>query len=616
MAIQLKPIGTYKTGVFDESAAEIVSYDAATQRLFVVNAQSATIDVLDVSGLKRDGSVNPSLAFSIDATALGGIANSVDVHNGIVAVAVENNDKQAPGNVAFFDTNGNFLNSVTVGALPDMLTFTPDGTKVLVANEGEPNDDYTNDPVGSVSVIDLSGGVANAIVQTAGFEAFTGREAALRAAGVRIFGPGASAAQDFEPEYIAVSADGSRAFVTLQENNAFAVVDVANAAILDVIPLGFNDHSQAGNQLDASNRDDGINFQNYPVFGMYQPDSMDSYTVNGQTYYVTANEGDSRDYDGFSEESRIADLTLDPTAFPNAAALQDDAVLGRLNTTTTLGDDDGDGDYDRLFAYGARSFSIWDSTGSLVFDSGDAIEKLIATQLPDQFNSTNDENGSFDDRSDDKGPEPEALTIGEIDGKPHAFIGLERVGGVVVYDISNPTNPQYVTYATNRDFSLDLADDTAKTNAVGLGPEGFEFIDAIDSPTGRSLLAVASEISGDTTIYEVSDDTDPITNFTFDPNSFKRDKNTQALRRLSDVLESRFDETFYLSTNPDVVGFNGGAIAHFILHGQFEGREPNSRFDSQGYLALNPDVQAAALSGEFTPVSHYIEYGIGEGRIF
>jgi DNA-binding beta-propeller fold protein YncE len=141
MAIQLKPIGTYKTGVFDESAAEIVSYDAATKRLFVVNAQSATIDVLDVSGLQSDGSINPTLAFSIDVTAYGAVANSVDVSNGVVAVAVENNDKQAPGNVAFFDTNGNFLNSVTVGALPDMLTFTPDGTKVLVANEGEPNDD-------------------------------------------------------------------------------------------------------------------------------------------------------------------------------------------------------------------------------------------------------------------------------------------------------------------------------------------------------------------------------------------------------------------------------------------------------------------------------------------
>ncbi|NJN60476.1 MAG: alkaline phosphatase [Coleofasciculaceae cyanobacterium RL_1_1] len=560
MAIQLKPIGTYKTGVFDESAAEIVSYDAATKRLFVVNARSATIDVLDVSGLKRDGSVDPILAFSIDATALGGVANSVDVNNGIVAVAVENNDKQAPGAVAFFDTDGNLLNSVTVGALPDMLTFTPDGTKVLVANEGEPNADYTNDPVGSVSVIDLSGGVANASVQTAGFDAFVGREAELRAAGVRIFGAGANAAQDFEPEYIAVSADGRRAFVALQENNAFAVVDVTNAAILDVIPLGFKDHSQAGNQLDASNRDDGINFQNYPVLGMYQPDSMDSYTVNGQTYYVTANEGDSRDYDGFSEEARIADLTLDPTAFPNAAELQDNAVLGRLNTTTTLGDDDGDGDYDRLFAYGARSFSIWDSNGSLVFDSGDAIEKLIAAQLPDQFNSTNDENGSFDDRSDDKGPEPEALTIGEINGKPYAFIGLERVGGIVVYDISNPTAPEYVTYANNRDFSLDLEDDAAKASAVGLGPEGLKFIEAIDSPTGQSLLAVASEVSGDTTVFAIVDAADSTPNLTPNPNpnpnpsalppidisgvDFKTEKNERVLRQFDEALNAVFDDGF------------------------------------------------------------------------
>ena len=618
MAIQLKPIGTYKTGVFDESAAEIVSYDTTTKRLFVVNAKSATVDVLDVSGLKSDGSVNPVLAFSIDATAFGGVANSVAVQNGVVVVAIENNDKQAPGTVAFFNTDGNFLNSVTVGALPDMLTFTPDGTKILVANEGEPNDDYTNDPVGSVSVIDLSAGVENATVQTAGFGAFIGREAELRAAGVRIFGLGANAAQDFEPEYIAVAPDGGRAFVTLQEGNAFAIVDVAKAEILDVVPLGFKDYRQTSNQLDASNRDDGITFQNYPVFGMYQPDSIDSYTVNGQTYYVTANEGDSRDYDGFSEESRIADLTLDPIAFPKAAELQDNGVLGRLNITTTLGDDDGDGDYDRLFAYGGRSFSIWDSNGGLVFDSGDAIEKLIATQLPNEFNSTNDENGSFDDRSDDKGPEPEALIIGEIDGKPHAFIGLERVGGVVVYDISNPGAPEYVTYAKNRDFTLDLANDAAKANAVGLGPEGVAFIDAINSPTGQALLAVASEISGDTTIFSIVEETKPVPitpSIDISGVDFEVEKNERALRELSDSLSAVFDDTFYTTTYPDTVNFNGGAIAHFVLHGQFEGREINATFRTQSYLARNPDVQAAVLRGEFTPLAHYLEHGQLEGRL-
>jgi len=503
MTIQLKPIGTYKTGVFDESAAEIVAYDATTKRLFVVNANSATIDVLDVSGLKSDGSVDPTLAFSIDVKPYGEVANSVDVQNGIVAVAVENADKQAPGSVVFFDTDGTFQNSVTVGALPDMLTFTPDGQTLLVANEGEPNDDYDNDPVGSISVIDISGGVASATVQTAGFDAFVGREDELRAAGVRIFGPNANAAQDFEPEYIAVSPDGTRAFAVMQENNAIAVVDVANAAILDVVPLGFKDYNAAGNAIDASNRDNAINFANYPVLGMYQPDAIDSYTVGGQTYYVTANEGDSRDYDGFSEEARVADLTLDPTAFPNAAELQDEAVLGRLNITTTLGDDDGDGDTDRLFAYGGRSFSIWDSNGNQVFDSGNALETLTAQLLPENFNSTNDENGSFDNRSDDKGPEPEAIVIGEVNGKPHAFIGLERIGGVAVYDISNPTAPEYVTYVNNRDFSLDLSDDANKANAVGLGPEGLAFVDAIDSPTGKSLLAVSSEVSGDTTVYEV-----------------------------------------------------------------------------------------------------------------
>jgi len=493
----LVPLGTYETGVFDESAAEIVVHDPETQRLFVVNAQVPTVEVLDIS----DPS-NPTKLFDIDPSAYGAGANSVAIANGLVAIAIENEVKTEPGSVVFFDIDGNFLNAVTAGALPDMVTFTPDGTKVLVANEGEPNDDYTVDPEGSISIIDLSGGIDNltqANVTTADFTAFNDQQDELVASGVRIFGPNATVAQDVEPEYIAITSDSSTAYVALQENNALAKVDIPSGTVTDILPLGFKSYSE--NPLDASNRDDAINITTYPnLFGMYMPDAISLYEVDGEAYIVTANEGDARDYDGFSEEARVKDLMLDPIAFPNAAELQADEVLGRLNVTTTLGDANGDGLYEELYSYGARSFSIWDAEGSLVYDSGTEFEQITAELLPNDFNSNNDENGSFDARSDDKGPEPEGVAIGEIDGRTYAFIGLERIGGIMTYDVTNPTEAFFVDYVNNRDFAGDAAAGTAGD----LGPEGIAFISAADSPNGKPLVAVGNEVSGTTTLFDAS----------------------------------------------------------------------------------------------------------------
>jgi hypothetical protein len=339
------------------------------------------------------------------------------------------------------------------------------------------------------------------VVITADFSSHNSQEAALIDAGVRIFGPGASVAMDLEPEYIAVSSDSGTAWITCQENNAIAVLDIANGMIMDIYPIGYKDHGLAENGIDASNRDDLINISPYAnVLGMYQPDAMTAFEIGSQTYLITANEGDSRDYDGFSEEERVKDLTLDPSAFPDAAALQKDEVLGRLNITTTLGE--GDNGYHTLYAYGARSFSIFapDATGlNMVFDSQDQLEQLTAAMLPADFNSNNDENGSFDARSDDKGPEPEAVTVGEIDGATYAFIGLERIGGIMVYDVSDPGAPVFIQYINNRDFTGDAEAGTAGD----LGPEGLHFISADDSPTGRNLLAAANEISGTTTLYTI-----------------------------------------------------------------------------------------------------------------
>lgn len=473
-----------ETGV----GAEIVAIDAGNNRVFSTSGNGVDVRRLTAQG----GFAAGSLIGTFTPPSTGGV-NSVAVKNGIVAIAAQAQTKTDPGTVVFYDalaadpSAASALGSVTVGALPDMLTFTHDGKKVLVANEGEPNDAYTIDPEGSVSVIDIdtSSGFS-ASVTSVNFNAFDSKEPDIEAEGGRIFGPNASVSQDLEPEYIAVSPDSKQAFVTLQENNAVAIIDLDTNAVTDIQGLGFKDHSLPGNELDASNKDgiDG-NLQNWPVLGMYQPDSIVSYTVGGETYYVTANEGDARDYSGYSEEVRVHDLNLDTTVFTDPGSLQDDANLGRLKTTTANGDADGDGLFEKIYAYGARSMSIWNDQGILVSDTGSTIENVIATLFPDQW---------VENRSDDKGPEPEALEVLMLNGTPYALLGLERASGFMVFDISDPTNPVYLDYIFN---DRDVA------------PEGIDF--ALMAPIPAQGLyrdwgyvAVANERSNTTTLYRVS----------------------------------------------------------------------------------------------------------------
>lgn len=492
--ISLHKLGSYSAGAFDEGAAEIVAHDPRSQRLFVVNAFDSSIDVLDIS--------NPAVPvkiFTIDVAPYGDNANSVAVYNGLIAAAVQANIKTDNGKVVFFDANGNFRKQVTVGALPDMLTFTHDGRKVLVANEGEPNsygEPDSVDPEGSVSIINLRHGVNNATVRTAGFTQFNNRPLDRS---IRIYGPNASVAQDLEPEYITVSEDSKKAWVTIQEANAIAEIDIDRARITELNGLGFKDHSKPGKGIDASDRDGpAVNIANWPVYGMYQPDAIASFQWFGLTFLITANEGDAREYDGLEEEERVKDLTLDPTAFPDRDVLRLDANLGRLNVTNAFGDWDNDGDQDALFSLGSRSFSIWTTNGRQVYDSGDDLEQRTATVFPLNFNASNTDN-VLDSRSDSKGPEPEAVTVARVFGRQYAFIGLERIGGVMIYDLTLPFYPRFVGYENNRDFTQDPEDGVPGD----LGPEGIIVIDAHDSPTNRPLLVTANEISGTTTIFEI-----------------------------------------------------------------------------------------------------------------
>lgn len=489
----LSSIGTDASA--GSTGAEIVAYDRRTRRVFAINSEDNDLAVVDLAD-----PTSPILVDKISLDAFGAGLNGVDTHDGLVAVAVQASPKTEPGRVVFIDASSLAIRgAVTVGALPDMLTFDGDGERVLVANEGEPQDYLPGsvNPEGSVSIIDLSRGPARATVRTAGFGAFD--KAALVAAGVRVFGPGASAAQDLEPEYITVR--GRTAWVTLQEANAVAVVDVPTATVTSIVPLGLKDHSVAGNGLDPSDRDGANLIGGWPVFGMYQPDAIASFRVRGQEFLVTANEGDSRsgdDFPGFNEEVRLgsASYLLDPVAFPNAAALKDNAALGRLNVTNASGDLDGDGDFDRIQVFGARSLSIWNGNGELVWDSGDQLEQYFADPANGYaaiFN-TNHNELARDNRSDNKGPEPEGVAVGRVRGRTYAFVGLERIGGVMAYDVTDPHAPTIAAYANTRGLDSLSGD---------LGAEGIEFVSADDSPSGQPLVLVGNEVSRTITVFAV-----------------------------------------------------------------------------------------------------------------
>lgn len=470
-AVTLNFQGRFDSGRGEDSA-EIGAFDPASNQLAITNSSDNTIDLVSILD-----PTNPVLNSTIPLDPFGAGINSVAFGNSILAAALEADPVTDMGSVAFFDNTGSFLNQVTVGSLPDMLTFTSDGLKLLVANEGEPDDGI--DPEGSVSIIDLANGIQNATVKTAGFQAFNGQESALRAKGVRLFpevGSSLTVAQDLEPEYITLSEDGSQAFVALQEANAIGVLDVENGEFTDIFGLGLKDYSQSG--LDASDRDDAINIQPQPVKGLYMPDAIASYTVDGDAIRLKGLE----DVTSFGRSG----LELDPSIDP---ALLEDEALGRLNISSIDGDLDGDGDIDEIVAYGGRSFSIYKSDGTQVFDSGDDFEQITAQIVPELFNGQDNDPDEFDGRSDNKGPEPEGVTIGRFGDKILAFVGLERVGGIMIYDVTNPEAASFLSYAPN------LPED--------ISPEGILYIDQNDSPTGNPLLVTTNEISGTTAVYQV-----------------------------------------------------------------------------------------------------------------
>jgi hypothetical protein len=524
--LTLTPIGTVRTGLVraeDPRVAEINAFDEVSRRIYIVNPQEGRLDVLDARDPLAPVATTPVDIVSACTAALGSACpvlrgsepNSVAIDGVLMAVAVAHATRTEKGHAVFFKLRGDepaqFLAAIEVGALPDMVTFAPSLGLALVANEGEPDQSYTIDPPGTVSIIDVlrlgqPGSVRH--VDFSSFDAPAARSA-LAAAGVRVFGPGALPSRDLEPEYIAVA--GARAYVTLQEANGLAIIDLPTAAVDRIVGLGLKNHLLPGQGLDPGDQDGGINIANWPVYGLYQSDAIAAFQFEKRPYLIMANEGDAREYAAYAEPLRLGNsrYVLDPTVFPNASALKANAALGRLNVTTASGDTDGDGDFDRIDVFGGRSVSIRDASGALVWDSGDLFERLSQTLNGTLtiFNTTNTAN-SLDNRSDDKGVEPESVVVGDVNHRLYAFVGLERDSGIVVFELSNPTAPRLVTYVSNRKFPRNPTTGALlacnDTNDCGdLGPEGLTFVPAKRSHTGKALLIVSNEVSSTTTIWQI-----------------------------------------------------------------------------------------------------------------
>ncbi|PZD93050.1 hypothetical protein DNH61_25035 [Paenibacillus sambharensis] len=479
-------LGSYSTGYQSEDGgvAEIVKYNPDNKKMYLVNGQEKKIDIVSLADVKNEVGNTYKLEKRIDVSGMVpdftfGDITSVDINTerDIVAVAVQAEDYRETGAVLVLDYDGNLIQHIWAGIQPDMVTFSPDGQYILAANEGEPRAGYgegTVDPKGSVSVINLRHGVKSAVAVNVTFDAFDAQREQLVADQV-ILKKGAAPSVDLEPEYIAVDSTSRKAYVSLQEANAIAVLDMANYRFTSVKGLGFKDHSLPGNEVDLL-KDGTIDIKNQPVYGVYMPDGLAAANIGGKTYLLTPNEGDAREW-GDYENIRTAEI--------------DGRKVEVLKNEEHDGLEEG-----KQYVLGGRSFSIWDAeTMKLVYDSGSEFEKRTAELYPKYFNTSN-KNIKLDDRSGKKGPEPEDIKVMSEGGRHYAFVGLERIGGVMVYDITNPGGAVFFDYMNTRDYSAPIAGDVS--------PEGLAVVKGADSPTGYPLVLAAHEVSGTVAVYQMN----------------------------------------------------------------------------------------------------------------
>ena len=527
-ALNLTQIARYSAGQYnvDGGVMEIVAYNQATEWAYAINGQSGKLAAIPLAGLTAGAHVEELTGTEIDVKALVEAEDSTFQYGDMTSVAISPDSTtlaaalQAQGSndagrVALFtcEEDGSLTLEALVetGAQPDMVTFAGDGV-VLTADEGEPREGYGEniaDPKGSVTVVDVEAQESTVV----DFSAFDSQRDQLAEDGI-VLKKGSAPSVDLEPEYIAVS--GGKAYVTLQENNAIAVLDIESQAFEGVYSAGFEDHSTTA--IDLDKKDDAYDPQTYEsLLGIRMPDGIAAFTVEGTTYLVTANEGDAREWGDedqgtfyLSEDER--DFGEEGVTSPTGAITAENSGLeGKVVFFKT---EDFDGlDPEKDYVFGGRSFTVFQATEKgleEVFTSGDDFEALTAQYVPEYFNASND-NAVLDDRSGKKGPEAESVTVGTVDGKTYAFVALERTGGVMAYDVTDPEAITFVNYVNTRDFgttvegSEEYEDGELDKWVTGgdVAPEGLLFLDAASSPNGEPMLLAACEVSGTVAVYQL-----------------------------------------------------------------------------------------------------------------
>ncbi|MFD5018231.1 choice-of-anchor I family protein [Paenibacillus sp. NPDC058367] len=501
--LSVTKIGGYAVGVTnkDGGVAEIVKFNRDNGKFYLVNGSShpATVDIVnlkDPSNPQKEYSINVEQLSEVDGFTYGDLT-SVDINTATkrIAVAIQEEDAMKNGKVLVLDYDGKLLASYEAGVQPDMVKYTDDGRYILTADEAEPRT-TVGDPEGSVTIIDT---LKDTSIQVK-FDNPDVIDDLVHIRGVadpvskQITGKGEKkdAIRDLEPEFVVLSDDQTIAYVALQENNAIAAIDIASKQVLWVKGLGFKDLSLPNNALDLV-KDNKVNLENVPFFGTYMPDGIDQYTVGGKSYLFTANEGDATEWDSKVNVSSVKKMkgSLDPES---DAAKFLNKNKDKYDSVEVMSDMGNDG----IYLYGGRSFSVWEADSmEQVYDSGSDFEKITGERLPEYFNASNS-NTTMDNRSTKKGPEPEYVKVGKVGQKALAFIGLERIGGLMTYDVTNPEEPNFVNYINTRQFT------PANTIETDTGPEGIEFISATSSPTGLPLVLVANEVGGTVAIYQLN----------------------------------------------------------------------------------------------------------------
>ncbi|MFZ9205343.1 MAG: choice-of-anchor I family protein [Candidatus Nanopelagicaceae bacterium] len=502
-----------------EGSGEIATFHPGSKRIFATNGVKNAIDIFDISNVAAPKKVG-SLSLSPYGNDVTSVAAGRDVVVAAVLVTETFSATGAPstpnGKLVVFDTNGKVLSSPDIlGVLPDSVTFAPNGTTALVAIEGQPvcakddpattakeDTDYSkaSDPEGGVSIVDLTNPAAP-VVKFAGFKQFN--VAQMKAKGIAVSSVVNNVAKDFEPEFI-TAVDNKYAYVTIQEANAIGKLDI-EAASFESVTRAFESKLSV-TARDTSDRDSGAGPRNYAnVVGASQPDAIASFKVGSGHYFVTANEGDAREYTCLNDDQRGSSLKVDSRRFPNWSTLSASAALGRAKVNPTIGDRDGDGDIDTIHLRGSNSMTMY-RNGIALWDSGELLDQIQikafgVANINGSHSLSSDKstmNYVGQDRSDDKGSEPEGVAVGMVGNTRVAILGLERMTALAVFDITQPRSPVFQEW-----LQMLPAKATPAKDVKHWSPEGIVFVSADKSPSGKALIITSYELSGSISIHQI-----------------------------------------------------------------------------------------------------------------